>query len=530
MRGTACSRRAACAGAVALALGGWAAVLGVGAEARRMGGASRGPGLGGPWPCWMRLRLDVAPDALGRLRSEPRAWVPVTVVMDDGRPVAGRLRIKGRRGSLRGLDEGPSFTVVLEQSVPALGGSTRFHLENGAEDPGCVRGAWAAHVFERAGVPCPRQGWAGVWLNGRDLGWHGLREGLDAALASRCWPGEPVVMAEPRDGADAGGALDVKTGGEGEREAMRAWEALGGALAGGDWAGACRWVDADRFRRVAALEVLMGHRDGYVLARNNYRVAWVGGLLEWIPWGMDTLLETPGLTVWPSMAGSMARPLLGTVERRGMWWASLRAWEPVALGEEGFDAWVRGCEEVLRPRVDGAAMRAWRRRVLEVRGALGRRRGAVRAELEAGVPGDVLLGPGVLHPTGWRAQGVPPDGSAQAADRLGTGVWEVVAGGRTSAAWVARVRLGAGRYRFMGRVRLDGYVPLRGARHTGAFLRVANGGARSAGLQEVGDWKELRVDFRVGQAGTDVSLMCEFRAGSGRAWFERASLLLERLE
>ena len=71
---------------------------------------------------------------------------------------------------------------------------------------------------------------------------------------------------------------------------------------------------------------------------------------------------------------------------------------------------------------------------------------------------------------------------------------------------------------------------LPGARHEGAVLRVAGRTERSQGLQETGDWTEIRVEFPVDRTSGEVSLLCEFRASHGRARFDRASLLLERME
>jgi len=474
-----------------------------------------------------------------RLRSEPRAWVPVTARFGDGPGMAGRVRIKGTRGSLQTLEQNPSLTVALERPSEALGGATRFHLENGAEDPWCVRGAWAAHVFQEAGVPCPRQGWAGVRLNDRDLGCRGLREGLDGAFVARAWPGEDVVLMEPRDGADVGDALEVKEAalrdvakeGEARARAMGAWHSLADAVQRGGWEAARPWMDEGAFVRFAAHEVLMGHRDGYALARNNYRVALVRGRLEWVPWGLDTLMETPSLTAWPSMAGTMARALMATEEGRASWMAALRSWNGAALGADGFEAWARDCEAALRPGLGARDFGAWRSALGELRQALEARAAFVAKELARGVPTHALASVGTaMRPVEWRAQGVPADGAAREAEVEGRGVLELVAGERNSSAWACGVRLGSGLYRFGGRARVEGFRGLPGARRDGAVLRVGNTSFRSSGLQAGAGWTELRVDFRVEEPGTVVALMCEYRASAGRAEFDRASLLLERLE
>lgn len=485
-----------------------------------------------PWPAWTRIQIQASPGALGQLRENPRGWVRVEAVFNDEPSIPGRLRIKGTRGSLRTLDEDPSLTLVLDHAPSGLGSTTRFHLENGAEDPASVRAAWGAEAFALAGIPAPRHGWGTVRLNGRNLGWRGVKEGFDESLARWAWPGANVVLAEPREGADLGDALEYQgsTHGAARDDAARAWRNLGEALNRGGWEAGGPWVDGGRFLKFAAVEVLLGHRDGYVLARNNYRVAFVEGRFEWVPWGLDTLLETPGLTVWPGMAGRMARPVLLGEASRTAWWETLREWAPVVLDVARLDAWIRRSEEGLRGRTEGAGLGEWRDQAGRLRKAVLERGAAVAAELALGVPSEARVGPGGLRPEGWRAQAVPPDGAARTSKEDGRDVLELVAGARNSSSWVATLRLAPGRYRFSGRARVMEFRPLPGAFYQGAVLRVANGADRSRSLHEPGDWKELQADFRVGEPRDEVSLMCEFRASHGRAWFDRASLLLERLE
>ncbi len=517
----------------------WAALL-VACIAAGIGGASESEARGThgtpaaepwavpPWPRWTRISIRTQPGAVRRLREHPRGWVPVEAAVDDGPAIPARMRIKGTRGSLRDVDAGPSFTVVTDRPLEGFGETTRLHLENGAEDPQSVRAAWAAHVFAVAGIPCPRHGWGTLQIDGHDMGWRGVKEGFDAAFAHRAWPGSDVVLGEPREGADVGDALDWKEAAGGD--ASIRWGALGEALRKGGWQATHPSMDGGTFRKFAAIEVLLGHRDGYALARNNYRVAWVDGRPEWVPWGLDTLLESPGLTVWPSMTGSMARAAAAAVDGAESWHAVLRRWAPVALDVGGFDAWRRECEASLRGRVGLARWREWQRNMEGLRSAITARAVSVESQLTHGPPRDALGEPGVISLSGWKAQGVPMDGGALGVVDSGGEQLVLKAGARNSSAWATTVRLAPGGYCFRGRVRVDDFKALQGARHQGACLRLAGRAERSRSLQEGCHWTELRVDFRVGQPRAEVTLLCELRAGGGRAGFDRASLLLERLE
>jgi hypothetical protein len=242
-------------------------------------------------------------------------------------------------------------------------------------------------------------------------------------------------------------------------------------------------------------------------------------------------METPSLTTWPSMAGSLARALMATEEGRTSWMAALRGWHERALGAGGFEAWARECEAALRPVLGAGDYGAWHSAKEALHGALRARAAWVAEELARGVPTNALAAVGTaMRPVGWRAQGVPGDGAAREVEVEGLGVLELVAGERNSSAWACAVPLGPGLYRFLGRARVEGFRSLPGARRDGAVLRVGNTASRSRSLQAGAGWTELRVDFRVEEPGTVVALMCEYRASAGRAGFDRASLLLERLE
>src|SRR5262249_47624356 len=79
-----------------------------------------------------------------------------------------------------------------------------------------------------------------------------------------------------------------------------------------------RWIkinealEVDRFIRFMALEVMIGHRDGYCLARNNFRVYRDvdTGKMVFFPQGMDQLFGIANLPWTPHMAGLVAKSIM----------------------------------------------------------------------------------------------------------------------------------------------------------------------------------------------------------------------------
>ena len=67
-----------------------------------------------------------------------------------------------------------------------------------------------------------------------------------------------------------------------------------------------------------AMEVIAGHRDGYCLARNNFRIYRDSGTgkILFFPHGMDQLFGIANNLIEPKMSGFVARGLLETPQGR----------------------------------------------------------------------------------------------------------------------------------------------------------------------------------------------------------------------
>jgi len=108
------------------------------------------------------------------------------------------------------------------------------------------------------------------------------------------------------------------------------------------------------------------------------------------------------------------------------------------------------------------------------------------------------------------------------------GVLQIVAGPKTSASWRTMVKLKPGRYRFQGQARVIGVTSLPFGNSHGASLRVAGRAQGSSELRETSAWEELKTEFEVRAPEEEVVLICQLRATSGEAWFDRVSLRLVR--
>lgn len=481
------------------------------------------------------FRVSLTPDALQRLRLDPREDVPADLQISETVFPGIRVHLKGRSGSFRPIDDLPSLTLSLSGQK----GGSKLHLENSVEDPSRLHQWLGAALFREAGIPVPPVTLGHVSLNGRRLGLYVVRDGYDAGFLRRGIGSDAGALGEPEPGQDVDGPWHWKPGSASTdlRAATNALATLAAACRIPD--PAARWkaldacLDVDRFATLIAGEVLLEHRDGYGLARNNVRIAWnpATGRLTFLPHGMDQLLCEVGFARHPQMAGEVARVFVTTDEGRhaydGQWTRLIDEWmDPVRL-ESRVRTRVAGLEGGLTPeeaatlkRESADLIRRISRRCAEV---------ALQRSRSPSASADFASGPVTLHD--WTPVDIPVGGSmTNVISGEGRSQLRVIVGPITAASWQARMTLPAGRYRFEGIAGVRDLRPLPFGRNQGAALRVSGDRRRSLALTDDASGSPLRVDFTVPPPGEDLLFHCEVRASAGEAWFESGSLRVLRME
>ncbi|MFZ5481529.1 MAG: CotH kinase family protein [Myxococcota bacterium] len=236
------------------------------------------------------------------------AEVPARVAIDgEWLPAEVGVSVKGRWGSGRTLDEKAALKVDLD----AYDGDQRYlglkalTLNNMVNDPSYTHEVLAYRVFEAAGVPSLRTGYAWVRMNGEDFGLYLNVETPDDEWLER-------VYAEPSgnlydsdyliwpDGSYTTVDFDTESQDffdleEGEDVGHADVHAVTDAISATIWTprfhdtvGAL--VDWDEFLRYWAAEAWVGHWDGYNYNKNNYRVYFdpsSNRKAHVLPWGLD---------------------------------------------------------------------------------------------------------------------------------------------------------------------------------------------------------------------------------------------------
>src|SRR4030095_3564082 len=239
-----------------------------------------------------RIQIEIPTDGLILLRQQPRVDVQAAVRCAGTVCQVVGIHLKGSTGSFRDLDDKPGLTLDFDQSAPdqRFHGLAKIHLNNSVEDPSFLCEALGAELFRAAGVPAPRVTHALVELNGNPLGLYVLKEGFTREFLGQHFSrtdgnvydtGSGNEVTEPMKrnlGAGPLNRADLKAlaAAAQEPDPAKRWQRLGQTL------------DVDRFVSFMAMEILTGHRDGYGLAKNNFRIYHDlgGGRLVFLPAGM----------------------------------------------------------------------------------------------------------------------------------------------------------------------------------------------------------------------------------------------------
>ena len=137
----------------------------------------------------LEIDLELAEGSRDALVAEPREYAParLTVRGHTAAPLAVGLRIKGRAGSFRRIDQKPGWKIKLDFLVPdqLFLGRERMTLNNMVQDPSQIH-EWAAYgLFRSLGLPAPRVGYAFVRLDGEIYGLYTVIESPDDEMLGR---------------------------------------------------------------------------------------------------------------------------------------------------------------------------------------------------------------------------------------------------------------------------------------------------------------------------------------------------------
>jgi len=232
------------------------------------------------------------------LLEAPRIYVQGDVRIGDTVIEHVGVRLKGAF-SFQGLGGKSSFKIKFNEFVPGQRflGLEKLTLNNMRQDRSQLHEWLSYRIFDGAGVPAPRSGFARVSVNGDIYGLYANVETIDDRfLADRYDDGDGNLYEAPW-GADLDAeSVDLYEQDEGDDTSRADLRALVAKIEVPDdsvFFGEDSLLNTEEFLRFVASEAISGHWDGYWKS-NNYFLYHDGpvtgpeqGRWHFMPWGLD---------------------------------------------------------------------------------------------------------------------------------------------------------------------------------------------------------------------------------------------------
>lgn len=450
------------------------------------------------------------------------------------------LHLKGS-ASFRSVEQKPSFTLNFDKLVEKqrFHGLEKISLNNSMHDPAFVNECLGRELFAKVGIPVPRVTHAVVSLNGRDLGIYVLVEGWNKQFLKRHFRDTNGNLYERAPNArDIPMSLEVKSGEDPEDH--RALEALADAIEESDpdqrWKELERTLDLDRFITGMALEIMIGHWDGYCRNQNNYRIFHdrIQDRLVFMPHGMDQLFGTRRNAAEPALFGQMrgkvAAALLEVPEGRQRYLERMTQLHAQLFEVAALTNRVLEIRDRLAPLMqsDAGVARTNSEAIERILQRIPERHAAIEQQLKSFNTPIASGATEVIERARWESNRGTGNPSLTSTSAGGRNVLRISSNNTLTAeaSWEAVALLDSGRYQFSANVMIEAQ---RHRTRPEATVTLRTSEARTgAEITLPQPWTNVVHEFTV-PTKRFVTLICEYRGIGGLAMFEVESLALTRL-
>ncbi len=478
-----------------------------------------------------RIAIELADDQAAMLKNDARTYVQATLKENDKtiyKDVA--LKLKGAAGSFRELDDKPAFTINVDKFDEKLRfhDLKKFHLNNSVQDDTYLDEYLCSDLMRAAGVPTPRVTHARVWLNGRDLGLYVLKESFDRQLLARFFqkPTGNLYDGGFCQEVDAGLEKDTGKGVDDKSDLAAIAEACREQDPSTRWQKIEQRLDVDAFLTFVAMELVIGHWDGYAQNTNNYRlyVEPTTNRAYFLAHGMDQVFQDPEFSVLDYPNALVADSVMRNPEWRARYRKTLSDLVLTLHLKERATQKARAVQKRLEPilkAMDPQFASEHEQRVKELISRIEDRDKNLRDQIRRPEPKTLSFdAKAQAHITGFAAHGEAGDPKIEQAVFKGRRVYEIVCGKEPCvASWRKKVMLPKGKYTFEAIAAIEGVEALPDDPASGMGIHVsgAEGPPRQVGGKP---WQPTKVEFEVLEETRLVELVVELRAKKGAARFD----------
>jgi spore coat protein H len=490
-----------------------------------------------------KLQIDISVAARARLTMSPRTYVRADIREGEKVYKDVAIRLKGGPGSFQPLYRTPSFTLNFDKFTEGqtFHGLKKIHLNGSVQDHSYLNEKICRELFEAAGVPVPRAGHAIVALNGDEPRLFVLLEGVNKQFLKRYFKDANGNVYDGHSGTDVTSELPLNSGEEKYTRLEHLADAARERNLETRRQKLEQTLDVDRFLTFVAMEMILGHWDGYTVGLNNYRIAHDRDTdrMVFIPHGMDQMLGDAHQPILiPSARGLVARSVLQVPELRARYEDRVaelstnvfrvpviqeRVREVAAKVAQALEGVDPQLAKNFRDKIGPSYCRKVRQRAARVAREINP---TARPQIQNAVKFDQSAS---IALTNWSSKiDLPEAQLTQKKDEDGNVLLYIGTKTGCTASWRTTVTLEPGRYRMEARIKTKGVVLAADDPRAGAGLRASRvrTGQRNEGDH---DWMPVHFDFNVQQEGEDKELVCELRADEGEIWYELKSLKLKKL-
>lgn len=481
------------------------------------------------------IRITLTQKEEQQLRRDLRRYVDVTFTENNETKYKQvKMKLKGAAGSFRALDDRPALTLSMRKKGERFHGLDKFHLNNSVQDESYLNELIAAQLCQEAGVPAARTSHARVWLNGRDLGFYVLKEGMDEDFLKRHYKQHKGNFYEGGFCADIDAPLEKEFGdGPDDRSDL---QALIAACREGDQAK--RWklieekVAIDEFINFTAMELMMCHWDGYCQNKNNYRLYFRPGDSKvcFLPHGMDQMFGDVNFSVFHVPGSMVANAVLQNPAVRTQYRQRVRELLPL-FATDKLHGKIDAAHARLRPvlaSINEDRARQFDGRVQDFKNRVAGRAQAIKSQFPPEPIAFNAEGWSLIEDWAPKPQG---DAKLELKESDGKQVLSFTPGpsNQTQASFRSKVRLARDRYRFDAKVKTRDVVAAPEEKGFGAGLRLS-GGSRKNNVTGTIDWQTVSHEFEITQDLQEIELVVELRSTAGSAEFDQASLRIYKVK
>lgn len=480
----------------------------------------------------VELKLELTEDAVKSLRENPRFYVKAKLTEGGSKEYADvGMKLKGAAGSFQEFDGKPGLTLHASKFLKSqrFHAMEKFHLNNSVQDESYLCERIAGELCREAGVPAPRVTHAHVWLNDRDLGLYVFKEGFDAAFLKRHFEDSNGNLYDGGFCTDINEELEKDSGkGPDDLSDLRQLQA---ACEIGEASGRAEQIekllDVDAFINFMALELMMGHWDGYTANKNNYRVYFdpSSKKARFLPHGMDQMFQDSDFPVLMHPGTVVGAAVMSRPEWRQRYRQRVSEILP-RFSSEALEAKVNLADKSLIAYFQKLSQDEARNHdevVRHLKERLVARAGKLREQIlqpDTGPPMELAElefdDAGVAEISNWYPH-EPQDNRLEQEEVSGQRELTIAVGDLKScyASWRERVSLRQGKYQFEAEMKAEGIVAIVDDRGSGGGVRIS-GSNRENAISDDSDWQRLTFEFEVGEEVSEVQLVAELRATKGK--------------